>query len=153
MPEPEVQCWKAASRHSAPNQKLHCRIKRVFLCINMRAMEVVGCAECEPVLTSPPTPTPQWFLHTNCVVVYPSAFAVKFKRHFMPSKITVVHFITSPTHIVAVLPQNFKLLLIDLFFFRFAINRKCHPYQSIVLWGRRDSELRKSLITNQSINT
>lgn len=26
---PEEQCWKAASRHSAPNQKLHCRIKRV----------------------------------------------------------------------------------------------------------------------------
>lgn len=53
----------------------------------MRAMEVVGCAECEPFLTPP------WFLHTNCVVVYPSAFAVKFKCHFMPNKISVMYFI------------------------------------------------------------
>lgn len=38
-------------------------------------MEVVGYAEGEPLLTSP-----QWFLHTNRVVIYPSAFAVILSR-------------------------------------------------------------------------
>ena len=39
---------------------------------------------------------PQWFLHTNCVVVYPSAFAVKFKCHLVPSEFTLIYFI--PLH-------------------------------------------------------
>lgn len=47
-------------------------------------MEVVGYAEGEPLLTSP-----KWFLQTNCVVRYPSAFAVEFKCYFKQSKITV----------------------------------------------------------------
>lgn len=57
------QTLSTKSKASLWNQK-----SSVFLYINMSAMEVMGCVECELVLTSP-----HWFLHSNGVVVYPSA--------------------------------------------------------------------------------
>lgn len=60
---------------------------------------------------------PWWFLHTNCVVVYPPAFAVRFKFYFKPSKITVMFIIphTNLSRIYSIVAILFAKNLTTLF--------------------------------------